>query len=96
MYLIHFYDQMVRNSIGAASWDSVIEVSDMNARVRKINRSEVGKTLAQVKKEEQLQLDKLVGAYKNKNATPLQVSGDDTVEGGGLDDYSSTRTTDDQ
>ena len=84
MYLIHFYDTMVRDSIGAASWDSIIEVSDMNARVRKINKSEIGKTLAQVKKEEQAQLDKLVNAYKSKLISPIQVAGDDTVEGGGL------------
>ncbi|MAF26154.1 hypothetical protein CL634_11380 [bacterium] len=96
MYLIHFYDSMVRDSIGAANWDSVIEVSDMNARVRKINKSEIGKTLAQVKKEEQAQLEKLTAAYKSKNTSPLQVAGDDTVEGGGLDDYSSARTTEGQ
>tara|TARA_Y100001938_G_C8101576_1_gene442219 strand:- start:16141 stop:16668 length:528 start_codon:yes stop_codon:yes gene_type:complete len=86
MHLIHYYDTLVRDSIGAASWNSVIEVTDMNARVRKINRSEIGKTLAQVKKEENVQLEKLVIAYKSGNATPLQVSGDDTIIGGGLDD----------
>ena len=90
IHLIHFYDTLVRDSIGAASWNSVIEVTDMNARVRKINRSEVGKTLAQVKKEENAQLEKLVIAYKSGNATPLQVAGDDTVEGGGLDDPSTS------
>lgn len=96
LHLIHFYDTLVRDSIGAASWNSVIEVTDMNARVRKINRSEIGKTLAQVKKEENAQLGKLVIAYKSGSATPLQVAGDDTVEGGGLDNpsTSSERNTD--
>ena len=89
LHLVHFYDTLVRDSIGAASWNSVIEVTDMNARVRKINRSEVGKTLAQVKKEENVQLEKLVISYKSGNATPLQVAGDDTIVGGGLDDSSS-------
>jgi high-affinity K+ transport system ATPase subunit B len=89
MYLVHFYDSMIRDSIGAASWNSVIEVSDMNARVRKINKSEIGKTLAQVKKEEQSQLDRLVVHFKSKGGTPLQVAGDDTVKGGGLGDSSA-------
>tara|TARA_Y100001963_G_scaffold74984_1_gene104108 strand:+ start:1270 stop:1791 length:522 start_codon:yes stop_codon:yes gene_type:complete len=81
MYYVYDYDNKLRNILGASSWDSVVEVSDAGTRVRKVNKSEVGKTLHQAKIEEQKQLNDLVAAYKLKNSNPIQVAGDDTVEG---------------
>jgi hypothetical protein len=94
MYIIHYYDLQVRGAIGAGAWDSVIEISDSGSRIRKVNRSEVGKTLAQIKKEEQLQLDKHVHAYSSRLAGPRQVAGDDTVSGSleGTEAYVFART----
>ena len=94
MYLIHYYDIQIRNAIGAGAWDSVVEISDSGSRIRKINRSEVGKTLSQIKKEEQLQLDKFVHGYISRIAKPIQVAGDDTVPGHvGGDDPHPFRST---
>lgn len=81
MYYVYDYDNKVRNVLGASSWDSVVEISDAGTRVRKVNKSEVGKTLHQAKIEEQKQLNDLAAAYKLKNSNPIQVAGDDTVEG---------------
>tara|TARA_B000000565_G_scaffold218053_1_gene172010 strand:+ start:7607 stop:8125 length:519 start_codon:yes stop_codon:yes gene_type:complete len=81
MYYVYDYDNKVRNVLGASSWESVVEVSDAGTRVRKVNKSEIGKTLHQAKIEEQKQLNDLVAAYKLKNSNPIQVAGDDTVEG---------------
>ncbi|MAF24679.1 hypothetical protein CL634_03780 [bacterium] len=94
MYIVHYYDSQIRNAIGAGSWDSVVEISDSGSRIRKVNRSEVGKTLAQIKKEEQIQLDKLVFAYSSRVAAPIQVAGDDTVPGNleGSEAYVFART----
>jgi len=93
MYLIHYYDIQIRGAIGAGAWDSVVEISDSGSRIRKMNRSEVGKTLSQIKKEEQLQLDKFVHGYTSRLAVPIQVAGDDTVPGrlGGDDPFPFTR-----
>ena len=81
MYYVYDYANKVRNVLGASSWESVVEISDAGTRVRKVNKSEVGKTLHQAKIEEQKQLNDLVAAYKLKNSNPIQVAGDDTVEG---------------
>jgi len=81
MYLIYDYDNKLRTVTGAASWDSVLEIDDGGTRVKKINKSEIGKTLAQAKKEEQLQLNILINSYKLRESKPRQVAGDDTIEG---------------
>jgi hypothetical protein len=81
MYLIYDYDNKLRTVTGAASWDSVLEIDDAGTKVKKVNKSEIGKTLAQAKKEEVLQLNSLINSYKLKESKPRQVAGDDTVEG---------------
>jgi hypothetical protein len=81
MYLIYDYDNKLRTVTGAASWDSVLEIDDGGTRVKKVNKSEIGKTLAQAKKEEVLQLNNLINSYKLRESKPRQVAGDDTIEG---------------
>ena len=81
MYMVHHYDKEIRTNIGAASTDTVIEVSDAGSRVRKINKNEVMKTLVSIKKQEHDELQKLIAAFKIKGSAPRQVTGDDTVEG---------------
>ena len=81
MYLIYDYDNKLRTVTGAASWDSVLEIDDAGTRIKKVNKSEIGKTLAGAKKEEQLQLHILINSYKLRESSPRQVAGDDTIEG---------------
>ena len=81
MYLIYDYDNKLRTVTGAASWDSVLEIDDAGTRIKKVNKSEIGKTLAQAKKEEVAQLNSLINSYKLRESKPRQVTGDDTVEG---------------
>ncbi|MAH47098.1 hypothetical protein CMI37_14825 [Candidatus Pacearchaeota archaeon] len=88
MYMVHHYDKEIRTNIGAASTDTVIEVSDAGSRVRKINKNEVMKTLANIKKQEHDELQRLIAAFKIKGSAPRQVTGDDTVEG----NYNKDRT----
>ena len=86
MYLIYDYDNKLRTVTGAASWDSVLEINDAGTSIKKVNKSEIGKTLAQAKKEEQLQLNILINSYKLRESNPRQVAGDDTIEGTFPDD----------
>jgi hypothetical protein len=86
MYLIYDYDNKLRTVTGASSWDSVLEIDDAGTRIKKVNKSEIGKTLAQAKKEEQLQLNILINSYKLRESKPRQVTGDDTIEGTFPDD----------
>ena len=81
MYIIHDYDNKLRTITGAASWDSVVEISDAGTRIKKVNKSEMSKTLASTKQQEQNQLNKLISSYKIRESNPRQVAGDDTAEG---------------
>ena len=40
MYIVHYYDQQIRSTVGAASSDPVVEVASDGSRVRKINKNE--------------------------------------------------------
>ena len=81
MYLVHYYDIKLRASMSAVLNDDIIEVSDQGSTVRKVNKNEVSKHFAAIKKQELDELQSLVISYKSTNVTPLQVAGDDTVEG---------------
>ena len=81
MYVVHYYDQQIRATVGAASTDPIVEVASDGSRVRKINKNELSKTYISLKKEEYLELIDLINAYKLRKASPVQVAGDDTVAG---------------
>ena len=96
MYIVHYYDQQIRSTVGAASSDPVVEVASDGSRVRKINKNELSKTYISLKKEEYAELTDLVNAYKLRKASPVQVAGDDTVAGFyslDYDGYPYNRTT---
>ena len=81
MYIVHYYDQQIRATVGAASSDPVVEVASDGSRVRKINKNELSKTYISLKKEEYAELTDLINAYKLRKSSPVQVAGDDTVIG---------------
>ncbi len=86
LYIIHYYNLQIRSTLGAAANDAILEVSSDGATVRKINKNEVSKTYVAVKRQETEDLQKLVNGYKSSAAAPLQVAGDDTVAGSGVDE----------
>ena len=81
MYIVHYYDQQIRATVGAASSDPVVEVASDGSRVRKINKNELSKTYISLKKEEYAELTDLINAYKLRKCSPVQVAGDDTEVG---------------
>ena len=81
MYIVHYYDQQIRATVGAASSDPVVEVASDGSRVRKINKNELSKTYISLKKEEYSELTDLINAYKLRKSSPVQVAGDDTAVG---------------
>ena len=81
MYIVHYYDQQIRSTVGAASSDPVVEVASDGSRVRKINKNELSKTYISLKKEEYSELTDLINAYKLRKSSPVQVAGDDTAVG---------------
>ena len=81
MYLIHHYDAKLRESLGAASTDTWVEISSDGTSVRRVNKIQQSQTYQTAKRTEMEQLDQLTNAYKISKIEPLQVAGDDTVEG---------------
>lgn len=78
MYMIHFYDQKLRANMISMTSDTVLSVRDGDSSVTKINKNEVNRSIAAVKKQEYDELSIMVGAYKSTKALPRQVAGDDT------------------
>ena len=64
MYFLHDYEKKLRSVLGAAAMDAVIQISDLGTSIRKVNKNEVGKTYAQVKKQEVEELNRNVNMNK--------------------------------
>ena len=79
LYLVWFYDDFVRRNLGAAAFDSVIEVTSDGATVRMANKNELAKTYLNLKKSEVEALELLIRDYKIDVCTPRAVHGDDTI-----------------
>ena len=89
LYMIHHYDAMLRESLGAASTDTWVEISSDGTSVRRVNKIQQSQTYQSAKKIELQELEKLVHSYKVSASAPIQVAGTDTTEG-----YYSPNTTD--
>ncbi len=95
MYHVHYYDQQIRTNLGAASTDAVVEVASDGQRVRKINKTEIIRHLATIRKQASEELNFMVNAFKTNASSPRQVTGDDKTEGSynphGIEGYDRTK-----
>ena len=80
MYMLHFYDGKLRSNLTTLGTDTVLSVSDDGSSVTKVNRNEINRVIYQIRKQESLELDNLIAAYKSSKASPVQVAGNDTNE----------------
>lgn len=81
MYKVYRTDLDIRNNIHSIRNDSVLSATDEGFSVKRINRSEVLKTLSTIKQENVKELASLVHNYRSYKGAPVQVAGDDTVIG---------------
>jgi hypothetical protein len=51
IYSVHYYERLFRNALGAASTDSTLEINQNGFMARKINKNELAKTYAQLRKQ---------------------------------------------
>ena len=80
IYTVYYYERLFRNALGAASTDSVIDISQNGFSARKINKNELAKTYSDLKKQADAELKNLLDKYELNEVNPLQVAGDDTIE----------------
>jgi len=81
IYSMHYYERLFRNALGAASTDSALEITENGFTGRKVNKNELAKTYAELRKQINDELQILTKNYNLNEAKPLQVAGDDTIEG---------------
>lgn len=92
MYDCYYFELKLKGSLGAASIDTVLEVSDGGGTVRKLNKNETTKLYLQAKQNAYQELHDMVHDYTVNDVGPLQVAGDDTVAGSFITDkYFSIR-----
>ena len=80
IYTVYYYERLFRNALGAASTDSVIDISQNGFSARKINKNELAKTYSELKKHADAELKILTDKYEINEIAPLQVAGDDTIQ----------------
>ena len=68
-------------TLTAASTDSVVELESDGSRIRKLDKTQQSNAYIRIKKLELEQLHKMITQYKLSSTAPLQVAGDDSIEG---------------
>jgi hypothetical protein len=81
MYKVYRIELDIRANLNAINNDTILMASDEGFIVKKINRSEILKTLTSQKKDTLKELQEVVHYYRSYHAVPSQVYGDDTVAG---------------
>jgi hypothetical protein len=93
MYKVYRVELDIRANINAINNDSILAASDEGFSIRKVNRSEVLKTLTAFKKDTLTELTQLMHNYRSLNSMPSQVAGDDTEKGIYPHNYSAFERT---
>ena len=81
MYKVYRVELDIRGILAGIGTDSVLEARDQDFSVKKINKSELLKTMTAFKKDSLKELHDLVHYYRSYNGPPSQIAGDDTVVG---------------
>lgn len=92
MYIVHRYGVIIRSKLTSMDSDDVVEVTHNDAKVRKLDKNQIIKSVSAEKKQEEESLKLLISAYRGKKFVPGQVVGDDIVAGAYPDNYPYIRS----
>jgi len=93
MYKVYRIELDIRANINAINNDSILAATDEGFSIKKINRSEILKTLTAFKKDTLVELNGLMHNYRSLKGMPSQVAGDDTEKGIYPHNYSAYERT---
>jgi hypothetical protein len=79
LYELHNQTSLIRNNLGASSFNSVVEVSEAGNKVRMVNKTEMGKIHSDIRSQISVELNKLINSYllKQSGTSPVSVDGVD-------------------
>lgn len=80
MYSIYYFDLKIKSTASLTATDYV-SIKDDFGSVQKINSNEVLRNFYSIRKQEYEELKNLIDTYNLNEVNPLQVVGDDTIEG---------------
>ena len=81
LYKLYRTELDIRQAMNDAASNSVIHAQDADFTINRVDRSQVLRYLAPIKKDLVEELNRLVHDYRSYNGAPAQVAGDDFVEG---------------
>ncbi len=79
LYMVYYYNRMIRNNLGAAAFSSVVQVSSDGGTVRLANQNEIAKSYLQMVRDEKENLKTLINSYRVSKGSPSQVTGVDSL-----------------
>jgi|TARA_R110000824_G_scaffold20545_5_gene77326 hypothetical protein len=93
MYEVYRWDVMIRAKLVSLDSDDLLEVTDEGSSVRKVSKNEVIKSLKDLKSKDSAEFNGLLNSYRINAGAPVQVAGDDTVQGTyPSDDFTAVRS----
>lgn len=81
LYMVHRYSVIIRSKLTSLDSSDIVQVSDQDTSVRRVDKTQVIRAVTAEKKQEEEELRNLINAYRAKKNTPAQVVGDDIVAG---------------
>lgn len=81
LYQLNYYIRQINRYLGAGGVETNIlqEGTSDGGTLRFVSRNEISKSFIQIKKDIQVQLDKLVNNFKRNSYRPLSIDGNDLV-----------------
>ena len=77
IYEVYYFQRRTNALLGAAAIDTVIEYQSDGGAIRMIDRNQLAKTYAQLKKDAQDTLYRMINRYKYYTTQATQIVGDD-------------------
>jgi hypothetical protein len=73
LYMIYYYDRLVRSSLGAAQF-GFSELSDGDTTIRWVSKNEIAKTYVSLKSALENRLNRMLNYYRNDAVIPQSLS----------------------
>lgn len=79
LYEVYYFQRRANAFLGALAIDAVIEYQSDGGAIRLVDRNQIAKTYAQLKKDAQDTLNKMINRYKFYTTKAVQITGDDLI-----------------